>query len=206
MTSKKEIDNSTITFFSGKKEFRSLSNFWEKDVIVTTITHVNTQVNTHVSTHVNTDTREYESGEHCFHGEKYIRLGRLSEDKKRKKELIFYGLTFLKPSKYKTCADAKKKGGKSGLLLLPDELALWDSLSIEVQIDICEYKYKTYEEVREDLKKSENKILIHPALRTSEEKVKSRIWEGKAIIKDGHIHILGKNRLGSIWMEVRSLY
>ena len=126
MTSKKEIDNSTITFFSGKKEFRSLSNFWEKDVIVTT----------HVSTHVNTDTREYESGEHCFHGEKYIRLGRLSED----------------------------------------------------------------------LKKSKNKILIHPALRTSEEKVKSRIWEGKAIIKDGHIHILGKNRLGSIWMEVRSLY
>ena len=198
MTSKKNekslIDNSTITFFSGKKEFRSLSNFWEKDVIV--------------STDINTtnDIREYETGEHCFHGEKYIRLGRLSEDKKRKKELIFYGLTFVKPSKYKTCADAKKKGGKSGLLLLPDELAKWDEISIEVQIDICEYKYKTYDEVRQDLKKSETKILIHPALRTSEEKVKLCIWEGKAIIKDGHIQILGKNRLGSIWMDVRSLY
>jgi len=198
MTSKKDekslIDNSTITFFSGKKEFRSLSNFWEKDVIVST------------DINIPNDIREYETGEHCFHGEKYIRLGRLSEDKKRKKELIFYGLTFLKPSKYKTCADAKKKGGKSGLLLLPDELAQWDALSIEVQIDICNYKYNTYDEVRQDLKKSENKILIHPALRTSEEKVKLRIWEGKAIIKDGQIHILGKNRLGSVWMEIRSLY
>lgn len=198
MTSKKDekslIDNSTITFFSGKKEFRSLSNFWEKDVIVST------------DINIPNDIREYETGEHCFHGEKYIRLGRLSEDKKRKKELIFYGLTFLKPSKYKTCADAKKKGGKSGLLLLPDELAQWDALSIEVQIDICNYKYNTYDEVRQDLKKSENKLLIHPALRTSEEKVKSRIWEGKAIIKDGQIHILGKNRLGSVWMEIRSLY
>lgn len=188
------IDKSVITFFSKKREFISLSNFWEKDVIIDG------------SDDLKKGIREYESGEHCFHGEKYIRLGRLSEDKKRKKELVFYGLTFIKPSKYKTCADAKKKGGKSGLLLLPEELKLWDEISIEVQIDICTYKYNTYEEVREDLKNSGNKILIHPALRTSEEKVKSCIWEGKAIIKDGAIHILGKNRLGSIWMDVRSLY
>ena len=190
----KLIDKSVITFFSGKREFRSLSNFWEKDVIIDG------------SDELKKDIREYESGEHCFHGEKYIRLGRLSEDKKRKKELIFYGLTFLKPSKYKTCSDAKKKGGKSGLLLLPEELQIWDQISIEVQIDICVYKYNNYEEVREDLKKSDNKIVIHTASRTSEEKIKLRIWEGKAIIKDGEIHILGKNRLGSIWMDVRSLY
>jgi predicted NAD-dependent protein-ADP-ribosyltransferase YbiA (DUF1768 family) len=181
----KDLDN-VITFFSGKKEFRSLSNFWEKDV------HIN--------------NNEYETGEHCFHGEKYIRLGRLSEDKKRKKELVFYGLKFIKPSKYKTGNDAKKMGGKKGLLLTPEELKLWDELSIEVQIEICAYKFNTYEEVRQDLVKSDNKILIHPALRTSEEKVKTRIWEGKAIMKDRQIHILGKNRLGNIWMDIKDIY
>jgi predicted NAD-dependent protein-ADP-ribosyltransferase YbiA (DUF1768 family) len=97
-------------------------------------------------------------------------------------------------------------GDKKGLLLTPEELNLWDEISIEVQIEICAYKFNTYEEVREDLIKSGNKILIHPALRTSEENVKKRIWEGKAIIKDRQIQILGKNRLGNIWMDVRDIY
>ena len=189
VSDKKLLEESVVTFFSGKHDFRSLSNFWEKDVIID-----------------NDDKREYETGEHCFHGEKYIRLGRLSEDKTRKKELIFYGLKFLKPSKYKTCNEAKKIGEKSGLLLTSSELTLWDSLSIDVQIDICSYKYKTYEEVRQDILKSGQKLLVHPALRTSEENVKKKIWEGKAIIKDGAIHILGKNRLGNIWMDVRAVY
>jgi hypothetical protein len=62
------IDNFIITFFSGKKEYRSLSNFWENDIIVE-----------------NEDkNRIYESGEHCFHGEKYIRLSELSNDENRK--------------------------------------------------------------------------------------------------------------------------
>ena len=183
------IDSSIITFFSGKKEYRSLSNFWEKDITIN-----------------DGDIREYESGEHCFHGEKYIRLGRLTEDKKRKKELIFYGLKFIKPSKYKTCVEAKQKGGKKGLLLTSEELTLWDLISIDVQTDICVYKYNTYEEVKEDIKNSSNKLLIHPALRTSEENVRKRIWEGKAIMNNGKIEILGKNRLGTIWMELRQIY
>jgi 5'-3' exonuclease len=36
-----------------------------------------------------------------------------------------------------------------------------------------------YEEVRNDLCKSKGMILIHPAMRCSEEKVKSILWEGK---------------------------
>ena len=28
------IDNFIVTFFSGKKEYRSLSNFWENDIII----------------------------------------------------------------------------------------------------------------------------------------------------------------------------
>ena len=187
---KKIIDDTVINFFSGKKEYRSLSNFWEKDVIIED----------------NIDKRTYESGEHCFHGEKYIRLGRLSTDKQRKKELIFYGLHFKKPSKYKTCAEAKKMGGKNGLVLTSEELEMWHILSSEVQIKISMYKYETYDEVKEDIKNSGNKILVHPALRTSEEKLMTRTWEGKAVIKDGKVTIIGINRLGNIWMDLREFY
>jgi hypothetical protein len=52
--------------------------------------------------------------------------------------------------------------------------------------------------------KSGTKILIHPALRCSLEKLeKTRIWEGKGIVKDGKIVVLGRNLLGNIWMEYR---
>jgi DNA topoisomerase IA len=54
--SKKLLNNFVITFFSAKKEYRSLSNFWENDVTIMDGDKV----------------RIYESGEHCFHGEKYI--------------------------------------------------------------------------------------------------------------------------------------
>ena len=187
MTEKAIIDKEVVTFFSGKKDYRSLSNFWEKDVIIGN----------------EKDKRIYESGEHCFHGEKYIRIGRLCENKDRKKKLIIYGLNFTKPSKYKTCSEAKKYGGKSGLLLLDSELKDWDIISFEVQYYISKYKLETYDEVKEDIKNSGTKLLIHPALRTSEEKLVKRTWEGKAIIKDGKVEVIGNNRLGNIWMELR---
>ena len=172
-----------INFFSGKKEYRSLSNFWENDVIV--------------------NGRTYESGEHCFHGEKYIRIGEISSEK-RKKILLEYGKTFLKPSPYTSGAIAKKMGGKKGMLLTPMELKLWEEISVDVQSDICEMKLEYYEEVRDDLKKSGDKILIHPALRCSVERLeRTRFWEGKGIIKDGKVVVLGKNKLGNIWMELR---
>jgi hypothetical protein len=57
--------------------------------------------------------------------------------------------------------------------------------------------------VRNDLKSSGNKILIHPALRCSEEKIKKNDWCGKAVINDGKIEVLGGNMLGKIWMKLR---
>ena len=57
-----------INFFSGKKEFRSLSNFWEYDVII--------------------DGRVYKSGEHAFHGEKFFRLGSQHIDSQRSAQLL----------------------------------------------------------------------------------------------------------------------
>jgi len=186
--SKTLLNNSVITFFSAKKEYRTLSNFWEKDVVIMT----------------DNNERVYESGEYCFQGEKYTRLGELCEDKNRKTELIDYGKTFMKPSQYKTSACAKKMGGKKGLLLSRDELEKWHSISIDVQHSICNWKSANYEEVREDLLKSGNKILIHPAMRCSDEKLeKTRPWEGRAKIENGEIIVLGKNLLGNIWMKYR---
>jgi len=169
-------------FFSGKKEYRSLSNFWEGEV------HVR--------------GREYASGEHCFHGEKYTRLGEVS-DEPRSNELLAYGQTFLKGSSY-TPSLAKQKGGKKGLRLTEEELTLWNDLCIQVQREICQWKLNTYEEVREDLRKSGTTILIHPALRCGLDKVKSRLWEGKATIVDGQVVVVGKNMLGVLWMEYRN--
>ena len=80
----------------------------------------------------------------------------------------------------------------------------WSSVSVDVQKKICLWKVNNYEEVRKDLLKSENKKLVHPAMRCSQEKLEtSRIWEGKGVVVDGKIIILGKNLLGNIWMEYR---
>lgn len=115
-----------------------------------------------------------------------------------------YGTTFLKPSQYKTGAIVKKMGGKKGLILNGAELKLWETISIDVQSQICRWKFETYEEVRQDLMKSGNKILIHPVMRCSQETLeKSRVWEGKGIVANGEITVLGKNLLGNIWMKLR---
>ena len=175
------MDN-VINFFSRKQEFRSLSNFWEGNIQIA--------------------SRLYESGEHCFHGEKYYRLADLSTNLLRKAMLLDYSQLFMKPS-YKTGAEAKMFGSAKGLRLTSEELAQWSTVSVEVQKEICEWKLQNYEEVREDLVKSGSKILIHPAMRCSH--VESRIWEGKASLNDGKLVVLGQNMLGKIWMELRSL-
>ena len=167
----------TITFFSGKQAFRSLSIFWENDVVI--------------------DDRVYESGEHAFHGEKFFRLGLAGTD--RATVLMDYAANFIKPSGY-TPAMAKKMGGKKGLLLTEEEQLRWSKISPQVQKEICEYKLM-YDEVKQDLLQSKGKLLVHPALRCSHPE--KCIWEGKATVVDGKTVILGKNLLGQIWMELR---
>jgi len=165
-----------INFFSGKKEFRSLSNFWEYDVVI--------------------DGRVYPSGEHAFHGEKFIRLGLLIDDQDRAARMMDYGATFMKPS-YQTPALAKKMGGKKGFALKDYEIIQWSRISLDVQRDISRFKFDNYQQVRQDLLASKGKILIHPALRCS--KPENCFWEGKFV--DGAV--VGANHLGYIWMQLR---
>jgi predicted NAD-dependent protein-ADP-ribosyltransferase YbiA (DUF1768 family) len=186
---KKILENGVINFFDKKVEYRSLSNFCEIGVVIVD--------------NNSGEMRAYESGEHCFHGEKYIRLGNLSENETRKSMLLEYGKKFAAPCIYKKGSEVKKLGGKKGLLLNDDELELWSRVSMAVQIEICRYKWDHSEEVRSDLVKSKGKMLVHPAMRCSEENLKKKFWEGKGVVVDGEIVILGKNRLGNLWMQLR---
>ena len=176
-----------MNFFYKKEECRSLSNFWECEVRI-----VDEDGN----------VRTYDSGECCFHGEKFTRVGRLCEDTNRKKELLEYGNRFLKGNCEKDGSIAKKMGRK--FILNKEELDIWYNLGVEVQREICKYKFANYEEVRNDLRKNMGKVLIHPAMRCSEEKVRSRLWEGKGIVVDGKIEVIGKNMLGKLWMELQN--
>jgi len=177
------------TFFSKKKEYRSLSNFWEQCVVIFA---------------EDGETRTYQTGEHCFHGEKYIRLSQLCSGETRRALLLNYGVKFAEPSQYNAPIKAKQMGGKRGLTLTASELDLWSNISTVVQQEICRYKRDNYQEVRDDLKKSGTSVLVHPALRCKESDVRHRIWEGKGVIIDGQLVVFGENRLGKIWMGIRN--
>lgn len=194
----KLLEATVVNFFSGRKEFRSLSNFWEHKVVIVSSSG---------------EQREYPSEEHCFHGEKYIRLSESTQHEERKQVLLEYGKTFMSimgtndvmtGTNVMTDAEVKKRGGKKGLLLTEEELKRWDELSVKVQEEICQYKVREYEEVRKDLVKSGERILVHPALRCSEKQLGKRLWEGKGTVVDGKVQILGRNMLGNIWMKVRN--
>lgn len=95
-------------------------------------------------------------------------------------------------------------GGKKGLLLNSIELKLWIDISIYVQHEICTWKVNNYEEVRNDLLKSGTKILIHFATRCNQKNLETiGPWEGKGVVIDGKVVVIGKNLLGNIWMEYR---
>ena len=177
------IKNNVIYFFAKKKDYQTLSNFYLCDIII--------------------DGIVYESGEHAFHGEKYRRLSEVSPNLQRQKVLFDYSKKFRKPSN-KSCIEIKRLGGKKGLALDSSEIALWTDISIDVQNKISAYKLENYEEVRNDLIRSESKLLVHTAQRCSIDKCNERFWEGKAIVSNGEIKILGKNMLGNIWMNLRS--
>lgn len=179
--------NTGITFWSGKKEYKSLSNFWECEVVIMD----------------NKVKYVYSSGEHCFHGEKYRRIGMLCEDIDRKNKLLEYSKLFLKGGKFNTALEAKCGGGKKGLELNKNELEIWSKICLDVQYEICISKFDRYEEVREDLIKSIGSLLIHSASRCSEKQYESRFWEGKLVERDGMKVVIGGNKLGECWMELR---
>jgi len=188
-TNEQLLKDRVATFVFKKAEFQSLSNFWP--CLVTIFD--------------GEDVYQYSSGEHAFHGEKYRRLAKHSENASRKAELLDYSKQFMRCYDGGMSAlDAKRKGGKGGLRLTKPELKLWDRLSLDVQREISTWKVNNNPTVRQDLLNTGNRILVHSAMRTSEKEMAKKYWEGKAVVTEkGDIEVLGGNWLGKIWMEVR---
>lgn len=165
-----------LKFNSRSKEGKCLSNFSNHNIII--------------------NKKYFKTGEHCFHYMKYYYCSKKCEYD-RKIKLKKYSKNFLgKNSIYNLAKDAKKAGGKKGLLLKNDELEDWDkTYSEKIQKKICKYKLKNYKEIKDILILNKNKILIHQDNFANE----NTIWGGK--IKNNKI--IGKNKLGIIWMNIR---
>lgn len=176
-----------IYFYARKQQFRCLSNFSQHPITIQD----------------EFSTRQYLTGEHCFHGEKYYLISQHISNSERKNQLLCYSNKFLESSNLDSPLLAKQAGGKKGLALNQKELDIWDELNVEVQRKICLWKIHKYPEIKEELLKTQNKCLIHPAIRVKEEKVKERKWEGRMIEINGEKKIIGQNMLGKIWMEIR---
>ena len=179
-----------LNFFGNKKEGRELSNFYEGEILITDEDGF---------------VRTYGSGEAAFHGMKYIEVSKVSEDQDRKSKLEEYGKKFERGEEFGELLskDVKKKGGKGGLKLTEEEINKWNNKSFGIQKQICKYKFEHDDAVKLCLEKSKGKVLIHPACRCSDEKVKRAFWNGRGKIEDGRLVILGTNMLGRLWMELR---
>jgi hypothetical protein len=140
----------------------------------------------------------YISGEHAFHGEKFLYCSLLYDNLIcRKKELYEYSKLFKgKEPQFKSPYDAKKAGGKKGLLLIEYELNKWNSYSNKLQKQICLYKLYNDPDVMKFLKENKDKYFVHYDFRAHT----NTKWGGK--IKNNQI--IGKNELGNIWNEIKN--
>lgn len=165
-----------LKFNSRSKEGKCLSNFSNHHIII--------------------KQKYFKTGEHCFHYMKYYYCSKKCNNEKKKK-LRNYCKNFTgKESIYNLAKDAKKAGGKKGLLLQDNELENWNkNISMKIQKKICNYKLKNYKEIKEILILNKSKILIHQDNFANE----NTIWGGK--VKNNII--IGKNKLGNIWMNIR---
>ena len=171
-----KIEKNRVTIFNSKSKdvnIRVLSNFYINDFMV--------------------DDIVYSSGEQCFHHQKFKILSKLSNDGARQKILATHAAKILT---LETPSEAKKMGGKSGLVLSSVEQKSWSIRAGEIQRQISMAKLKTIESLSTILSKTGTKMLLHQENRASK---KSR-WGGR--LKEGVI--IGQNELGKIWMELRT--
>lgn len=191
------VKSATETFSSRKTHMGELSNFYNTNVVVD-----------HGSVG---GVRVYISGEAAFHGSKFRSAATAHQSgSARGAELRAHARKFEIDGGFEelSAAQLKSKGGKTkknGFELDERERAAWSAKCIDVQRQICQYKFDNDEAVRACLISSVQKILVHSAYRTGLAKIRECFWEGKAVLKEDGIkvEVLGRNELGKIWMEIR---
>jgi predicted NAD-dependent protein-ADP-ribosyltransferase YbiA (DUF1768 family) len=189
---KEAIDNLVLSFFFAKKIGTELSNFYMCPIEI----------------EFSGTVRCFSSGEKAFHGMKYIVISKELIDEVRKSQLSVYGSHFEVNGLFDMLngPQVKAKGGRNGMRLEMDELSIWGEKCVAIQRQICTYKFLHEEKVRVCLQTHKYKVLIHPALRVSLGKMKNCVWEGRGMIVEGELVILGGNMLGKIWMEIRDKF
>lgn len=102
-----------LKFYSKSREGKVLSNFAPIEVEINRV--------------------KYKTGEHAFHGEKYRNLAKMYDQvDDRYQVLIKYSKKF-RDETFETPGEAKKGGGKRGMMLNPDEIEEWNDLSYDIQ-------------------------------------------------------------------------
>lgn len=166
-----------IKFYSKSKNFTELSNFYLQSFEL--------------------DKNSFISGEHAFHYFKYKLMSVHSTDTRRQNELEMYSRKFVGLDPYfKSPLDAKKAGGKNGKALNDIEIIEWNTVSSNVQHNICKARVASSEDLSSILTHTSNQYLLH-----QENRGKSPIWGGRIDKITGEL--IGKNKLGKIWMKVR---
>lgn len=171
------MNNPIIKFYSKSSYAKCLSNFSDFEIII--------------------KNKIFQTGEHAFHGLKYSSIAGKTKNKDRKKILLSYSEKFegISPI-FNTPNDAKKGGGKKGLLLEPLELEYWNNISYQTQKNISEYKFQTYQIVKETLLENKNSYLLHQDNRANN----NTLWGGRIDKRTGNL--VGYNKLGLVWMEI----
>eukprot|EP01032_Pedospumella_encystans_P020765 gene20765-23584_t len=154
------------------------------------------------------DIVTYPSGEHAFHGGKFKIISAQSEaNHVRQAELLEYSRLFegntLKDCHFKSPADAKKAGGKSGIRLTENELRNWDAQSMLLQEQICRGKLKDPATLQ-FLLSTEDRYLVHFERATGWSRYGAVVLTAEnSPYHDGLRWMKGDNLLGEMWMKLR---
>lgn len=154
------------------------------------------------------DIATYPSGEHAFHGGKFkIISAQPGVCGARQAELLEYSRLFegnkLKDCHFKSSADAKKAGGKSGIRLTEGELRNWDAQSILLQEQICREKLKDPATLQ-FLLSTEDQYLVHFERATGWPRYGAMVLAAEnSAYNDGLRWMKGDNLLGEMWMKLR---
>ena len=159
-----------IKFYSKSKQARCLSNFADIEVKI--------------------DNTHYQTGEHAYHAMKYKCAAKYATSDDRKQLLLEYSKNFEKGEKYDTPQEAKKAGGKKGFPLEDHEREKWNKESIDIQKEICIYKYKHSSDVKKIIDSSKKSYLLHQDNRATQ----NTIWGGRIDSKTNEL--IGQNKLG----------